>query len=449
MNKNDKLVDRINYIIMVLLIIGMPIINLIKIYSVYFFRSRLFLNFDFVHILWFLLPIMMLITLYNIKQKRIKKNIFTILITIIMVLMVVSTIFAINKTTAIYGIVNRNEGLLSILAYYFIMLNCMTINRKNIYKLINIFIGCGLLQVIYAVLQVVFRVNFVMKFPIKYMASGLIGNPNFFGSYMILLIGLTIGLYFFSKKYNKFYFIASLLFLIGLILSESTGPFLSFIILFGFIIILFAIKKIKLKKVLILAMACFITFAFTNCFTQIIFINIFNDEINMNYSISSDMLRIFGISSEKISEITGVVKDDDLEFASGRMVLWQKTLEIVPKYPLTGVGLDNLFYVFPQIWGGSKIDKAHNEYLQLMVTTGIPTVVVYLSLLFLIFLKGIFTKDKLITILLLSFVGYSIQAFANISIVEVAPYYFMISGFIIGLDNNFKFKEIKSLFHCK
>ena len=49
------------------------------------------------------------------------------------------------------------------------------------------------------------------------------------------------------------------------------------------------------------------------------------------------------------------------------------------------------------------------------------------------FVRGIKSKDKLVWILLFAFVGYVLQAFTNISVYNVAPFFFVVMGFMEGL----------------
>ena len=138
---------------------------------------------------------------------------------------------------------------------------------------------------------------------------------------------------------------------------------------------------------------------------------------------------------------------------NGRSEIWQKSTIIIKDNSITGVGYDNfvLAYPNPKIEGGIKftltdillnrkpvknsyyiVDNAHNVYLHTYASTGILGITPYLILCLLTFIKGIKSKDKLVLALLSAFVAYSIQAFTNISVVQVAPIYFLIIGLILS-----------------
>ena len=115
-------------------------------------------------------------------------------------------------------------------------------------------------------------------------------------------------------------------------------------------------------------------------------------------------------------------------------MIWQNSLKLVPKYLFFGCGPDNFGYAYVKSypWGSVYYDKAHNEYLQTLVTQGIFVFITYLTLLGIIFFKGLKCKDNLTIVLLISFVGYSVQAFLNISVTTVAPFYFIIMGLLVN-----------------
>ncbi|MEH6908539.1 O-antigen ligase family protein, partial [Neobacillus drentensis] len=118
-----------------------------------------------------------------------------------------------------------------------------------------------------------------------------------------------------------------------------------------------------------------------------------------------------------------------------------------------GSGPDTLEYVFPakkeeleKYFGTPNIivDKAHNEYLQIAITLGVPALLTYLFLLFVI-LKRAFQAEIiaaenekiLLTGLISSIVGYLIQAFFNISVVTVAPLFWSLLGITLAKSESY------------
>ena len=91
-----------------------------------------------------------------------------------------------------------------------------------------------------------------------------------------------------------------------------------------------------------------------------------------------------------------------------------------------------------EFWGEVRYpDKAHNEYLHIAVTTGIPSLLVYLTLIAQIVLKGLFRLKncKIMLLLLSSVIGYMTAAFFIISVVSVAYVYWIFLGLLAGNNN--------------
>ena len=100
------------------------------------------------------------------------------------------------------------------------------------------------------------------------------------------------------------------------------------------------------------------------------------------------------------------------------------------------VHIDNILFIFDT---HQFIDKAHNEYLQIAATIGIPAMIVYLAFLAQILSsqkKKIF-KDNATFILVIPIISYIVQAFFNISTIGVAPIFWA----LLGLLQNLPFKK--------
>ncbi len=137
------------------------------------------------------------------------------------------------------------------------------------------------------------------------------------------------------------------------------------------------------------------------------------------------------------------------EMGSQRIAIWQLVFKLINKKPILGCGVDCLrfglykycfedsveFYnnigIFP--------DKAHNEYLQIAATIGIPALAIYLILVSTILLPKMkyMLKNKANLILCITIISYFVQAFFNISTIGVAPIFWM----ILGLADNKEVQE--------
>ncbi len=82
------------------------------------------------------------------------------------------------------------------------------------------------------------------------------------------------------------------------------------------------------------------------------------------------------------------------QVGSSRIFIYRNSLPLLLESPILGVGPDNFAEVFPQedfqeFKGNQRqiVDKAHSEYIQLGVTTGLPALFIYLALISYILFK--------------------------------------------------------------
>jgi O-antigen ligase len=123
-----------------------------------------------------------------------------------------------------------------------------------------------------------------------------------------------------------------------------------------------------------------------------------------------------------------------------RIFIWEKSVQLIRERPWTGYGPDTFDLAFMRAYRGEArtyvgrltIDNAHNEYLQLAVTTGVPSALLYVTFLALILNHAFRNAKKSILVipLLCSISGYMIQACFNLSVVSVAPVYWSLLGIL-------------------
>ena len=428
-------IEKIIYILIVIVMILIPIFKLSTYIPVI---ENFYINhFEFkrVYVLWIAIFFLLIGYLYLIFSKKQKIDLVDILMYMLTILAFLSTKYALDFEKSFLGEMYRYEGLLTILSYYLLMLNSRSIKsekyRKNIIKL---FLLMGIVQSIYAILQSYTDFTFIRRHSINYMAMGLCSNPNFFGSYMVMQLLLMGYIYVYDSK--KKYLLICILFSIALYLAESTGPVISVVVVFIFSI--FVIPK-KFKQILRLIIILLISFAFTDWSLKYVQEHKYEREFIPNYDISNEVSTVLKTPSKVVPENLG----------NGRLEIWKNSIPLVKKYWLIGCGLDNFKNAYPN-WGSVKVDKAHNVYLQIAITNGVPALILFLWVLFIVFLRGLKYKNSFLTPLYMAFIGYSVQAFFNISVIDVAPYYFIIIGLILSeckqhTNNEIKVKLFKNI----
>ena len=436
-NKKDK-------VLMILLIINV-IWVFFGIFSYNYFKFT-YRSLSMSYILLFLVNLF--VSVYFLIRKKFKSNYKDIFIILLVLFGIIATIFSKNISVSLYGYWQRNEGFLQLLYYYSLLyLGSHIDDSKYKLRIIYFIISFGIFNSIITILQVYNLFSFI---PINYrgvmLGQGLMTNSNFLGSYMVLCLGLSIGLFLYekNKKHNILNFIFMTVLYIGLLLSNALSGVVGFIFSLLFILIIFIYSLIK-KNIKKYNLIKYLSLVF-----GLVFVNIALNNIKVNGKskvlINKDLTNFVSETSEMSK---GNVKDS---YGSSRIFIWRNTLEVLPKHLLHGVGVDCFAFAFPndsvlyRVNPDKSItyyDKVHNEYLQKFICEGLLSIVAYLSLLFFVFveaIKDIFKKFDFIKIcLFLSFVGYCIQAFFNISVIEVAPLFYIVCGLL------FERKGLKTL----
>ena len=408
-----KNLDKIIYYLILGIVILLPFLKLTS-YNLYFLNV-IDNSFDFPHVyfLWIALIFLIITYMYGVKKGEFKVNYIDYIFLGLIVFAFISTVFAVNRKLSIFGEINRNEGLLSILTYYFIALLTKNIkDKKYINNIINTMLVVGVFQVVYAILQVFTDLSFIKHYSKSFMAHSLCGNPNFFGSYLVMLICISINKFLLDKKYK--YLLLSIIYFIGLVLAASTGPFMTAVIMIIFMII----KNFKYTKIkYILLLLVFVpTLFITNYFVKLKYEDVSID----NYNIITD------INSAKNKDVNSLT--------NGRIEIWKNSVPLVKKYYLLGSGLDNFGEVYEYSTNSIRYDKAHNVYLQILITNGIVPLLLVLIICVLVFVKGLKNTNSLYLSIYFACIGYMIQAFANISVIDVAPTFFILLGLSLNKD---------------
>ncbi|MDD4089832.1 MAG: O-antigen ligase family protein, partial [Tissierellia bacterium] len=365
-----------------------------------------------------------------IQKDKINMNLF-----IYLILLITSVYTAENKEFAIIGIPGRWEGLVTILLYMFLFIVARLYLTPD-ERLFKIILFTATIVSIYGILQTmgidpfprdILRENWGSR------AFSTMGNPNFLGSYMVLIIPISIYFYIINKNITGL--TAYIILFYCLLCTNTRGAWLgtiTSILAFAAIhYIYFRYSKEEFNRYIILFVITVLLLALYNFNTDGAFIDRF-------LSISRDANEFLADGDR--SDYTG----------AHRGFIWKRVVELIKARPLTGYGLENLGEAFKknyakdmiEFWGEVRYpDKAHNEYLHIAVTTGIPSLLIYLTLSFQIILKGLFRLKncKIMLLILSSVMGYMTAAFFNISVVSVAYVYWSFLGLLAG-NNNIVFR---------
>lgn len=387
---------------------------------------------NYLHIFGIISFILYIITKILKKEKILFRDIIIVVLTFFDFL---SYIFAYNKEVALIGEYSRYEGLYSLITYYSIFLLSTTITKKNQKLLLTLMVIIGIYEILVGSIQIL-RISNIFgydrsrnwSFSFKY-ATGTLGNPNFYSTYILICL-----LYVFSKLLKVddttklfIYLFMFIFFIYGLIIGNTVSCLLAFAI----ILLAVLIKKVgninlkSIKNISYIIISCLLI-----CLALIVTDSISKGKIK--YAIDKNFKEFNEILSHGITDETG----------NYRVLVWKKTLKKVPQYIYTGIGIDNFGYIDD----GERIcveltnkslcfDKVHNEYLQILITEGIFRLIAYLVFISWIIYINVKQKKNFTDLeygIFLGIIGYLIQALFNISVISVAPIFYMLLGFSIS-----------------
>lgn len=361
-----------------------------------------------------LLLVNITIILFIALKKKYNKNIIDFLSVLILIFGVISTIFAFRYDYALFGFKGRYEGLFQITYYMTLFLITTFLDKENKKIIIYTVLFTGLVQVFVAHDQYLYKTSLMSIGEIWFdIIKGLTTNSNFLGTYILICLCYSICL-FMEEKNNiekTILLMLIIIFVYGLLLSNALSSVVGLILVFVFLLIYCIKDKKKIKYGVIILITIALLLIMDN---------------NKSTTILKDIKTTM---NQTTSIATGHVDDS---YGTDRIYIWRKTLKIVPQELLNGVGIDNFSYAFDgkplkHRVRATLYDKAHNEYLQILVTEGLFALVSYLVFYYLIIRNGIKRKN---IYMLLPIIGYLIQAFFNISVIEVAPLFYISCGLL-------------------
>ena len=129
------------------------------------------------------------------------------------------------------------------------------------------------------------------------------------------------------------------------------------------------------------------------------------------------------------------------ELGTYRIYIWRNALAAYSEHPVIGTGPDTFGHAFPaQAQGkyGENYDKAHNEYIQILICQGILGFACYLVFL----VSSSFSavpkafRNPMLMAVLAAFTGYCAQAFFNISLPIASQLLWVFAGMLA--NKNFR-----------
>ncbi len=379
---------------------------------------------------------------------------------------ILSTIFSIDPHTSIWGYYSRsNGGLLSLISYlllYWAFVSNMDLPKAKV--ALKFGLASGFIISVWAVLEhfgvspscIILRNEFndscwVQDVQARVFAT--LGQPNWLAVYLAMLI--FPALYFFLTTAEKWsrsaYYLLLITYYLAFTFTYSRGPTLGLI--GGMVMFLAAawrigilrykdIQKKNLISPSILASIILVSFFFINllfgsALTSFRLVSKFAAPARPGISIPPPA----GGSPSGTQLENGGTESGQI-----RLIVWKGALDIFKHYPIFGSGLETFAYSYYQYrpvehnltseWD-FLYNKAHNEYLNYLATTGIVGFGAYMLVIgaFIYWsVKSILHIKKkdasqfpyiLLSALLAAYISYLIYNFFLFSVVIIAAFFYL------------------------
>ena len=422
----------------------------------------------------------------NDKRLTIKRTPLDIPILLFLGANILSTIFSIDTHTSIWGYYSRsNGGLLSIFSYLLLYwAYCSNMDRDKVLTALKFGLASGFIISLWGILEhfgvspscVILRGEFsadcwVQDVQARVFAT--LGQPNWMAAYLAMLI--FPALYFLLTATTKFsqytYYLLLTTYYLAFTFTYSRGPTLGLI---GGMVVFVAFLSFPRKRESIqtIIYGSRIKYGMTVLLSFLLINLLFGSALT-----SFKLVTKFAppprpsIALPTTSSVTQL-ENGGTESGQIRFIVWQGALDVFRNYPLFGSGVETFAYSYYQFRPAAHnltsewdflYNKAHNEYLNYLATTGILGFGTYMLVIMAFILwsvkwilryKDIRRKtidsqypNILISTLLASYVAYLIYNFFLFSVVVIATFFYLFPALaFVATDSLKSFKLPKKLY---
>jgi len=368
------------------------------------------------------------------------KNFLNIFFVLFLISQIVCTLTSIDIHTSFFGYYSRlNGGLISILCYFFLYLFLPPyLDDKQKTKIINVSLISGFIISIYGILEHFGIDKNIWVQDVQSRVFSTLGQPNWLASYLCILLPLSVYKFITPsiKKISIFYYLllATSYYLTILFTKSKSGIIACTVSIFVFSLITYIKEKNSRKSLIIIGLLfVFLSLTINNPIKDLIFPN--------KLEISNSSLEINNLNITPSSDI--------------RKIVWKGSLDLFKKFPILGTGVETFAYSYywtrpvehnlTSEWD-FLYNKAHNEYLNYLATTGLVGFIPYIILIFTVLLLLVknYIRNSNLEIrnlslaLLSSYISILITNGFGFSVVIVSLYFFLIPLFLNDYNQNSK-----------
>ncbi len=367
---------------------------------------------------------------------------------------IISTITSMNPHVSVWGYYSRsNGGLLSTISYitlYYALVSNFT--AQYALKFIKAALFGGAIVALYAIPEhfgaspscLILNHQLTDRCWVQDVQARVfatLGQPNWLAAYLAMLIFPAI--YFFltsaSRSSKVFYFLLFTFYYLAFTFTYSRGGTLGFLISLAVFIPTLLLRFNwggRLNLIAVLLSLCFVSLFFGTALTDFKLISAFAPPPRPALTAAAS-----GMSQ---------LENGGTESGEIRLIVWKGALDIFRHYPLFGSGVETFAYSYYQYrplahnmvseWD-FLYNKAHNEYLNYLATTGLIGFISYMSIIavfiwwsmkyVVLSIKGggknfsVHHTSYFVLALAAAYVSYLIQNFFGFSVVIIAMFFYL------------------------
>ena len=183
---------------------------------------------------------------------------------------------------------------------------------------------------------------------------------------------------------------------------------------------------------------------------------------NQTGSGTYQILNNYGKWSEYEDPETLSALDGKEHLFSGRGYIWGRSIPLLKKYAVLGIGADNFIFAFPQMdylgrshsgYADNQLfTKPHNLYLQIAIQYGIPALIAFLVFFGMYFVQAfvVYSQKKSDCFeaktglgIFIGMIVYMITGLTNDSMIVVSPIFWTLIGIGLAVNSIMIYKETK------
>lgn len=396
-----------------------------------------------------------------------------------------STIFSIDTHTSIWGYYSRsNGGLLSIISYLSLYWAFVSnIDKSKIKTLLKVGLLSGFIISLWGIFEhfgispscVILRGEFNASCWIQDVQARVfatLGQPNWMAAYLAMLIFPALYFLLTSKTRSETirYTLLTIIYYLAFTFTYSRGPTLGLI---SGIVVFLSLSFWRERQRLL----HFVRSRMTIVLITFLVINLLFGSALTSFRLVSKFAPpprpVIGLPTTSVTQLeTGGTESGQIRF-----IVWQGALDIFRHYPVFGSGVETFAYSYynfrPQKHNLTSewdflYNKAHNEYLNYLATTGIVGFGAYMGVIFTFVMwsiKRIMNKESrinkfvanaiklnsyslILTAILASYITYLVYNFFLFSVVVIALSFYLFPAIaFVATDSTRSFKFPKTIPH--